>query len=366
MAKQEKLKIKSNEGVWIISEDNKKYLDFGSIIFTCNLGGNNFDVHEAIMTQLNSNNMFAYHYPTSVREEAEELLRQKSGMSDSVFYCSGTDANEAALKIIQARNPQMHYILSLEGCFYGRSWGGELLNGRYKHGSFVQLPFPEESSDFLRDLAMTRVSPESIGGIFVQSYRGYDGAIVPTSYMKQVEKFCNDHSIVFAMDDIQAGGGRCGTLFSYDRVEVRPDLVTIGKFLGNGVPISAVAGRKDLFDNCRELLSSTHGGWPLGCAAAVAVLKNIEKSIENAEYDYFEERCDSLKLPVSRVGLMGAIVMDSEISATRLCDRCFQNGLLLIHTGTNYVKMGPALTMDKATMKIAFDIIEEEIEALWK
>jgi len=364
MPKQTKLIIKSHIGDIITDDNDKEYIDMGSIIFVTNLGGNNFGVRENMLKQMNEENIYTYHYMSEARKEAERRVIHLTGMSDVFFYSSGTQANEAMLKIIQAQNPQKQLILSLKGNYHGNTWGAELLNGFYYHSNFIQMPYPTKESNFYRDLARMRINVDAIGGIIVQAYRGYDCNFVPEEYMKQLSDSCKYNNMVLAWDDIQAGFGRTGKLFSWENYGIRPDVATIGKALGNGYPISAVVGNRMLFNKCRYALSSTHSGSALGCAAVNSVCSQIEQAVKDAEYGYFNERMRDLSAKTRHRGMVGAILFSDTETADRLCDRCFDRGVLLVHTGRNTVKIGPALTMSKETMKNGFDIIESELKKI--
>jgi len=280
----------SGQGCLVRDADGKEYLDFIAGIAVSSLG----HAHEALVTAVTEQVRAIAHTSNLVVNEPEvllaERLRRLLGGEGRVFLTnSGTEANECALKLAvkYGKANGRSYFVAAENGFHGRSMGALSLTGkrsiREPFGPFaLDVRFvPYGDADALR-----RAVTEECAAVFLEPALGEGGVVPPPEgYLTTARQVCTDTGALFVMDEIQSGIGRTGTWFAHQHEGVRPDILTLAKGLGGGLPIGACIG----FGPCGELFAkgdhgSTFGGNPISCAAALAVLTTIDKEglLDNA------------------------------------------------------------------------------------
>lgn len=274
------------EGVWLYDEQGKAYLDGLSGIAVCGLGHAHPDVTRTIQKQaaklLHTSN--AYH----IKEQ--ELLAAKltsmTGMDQVFFSNSGAEANEAAIKLTRLfghkKGIDTPSIIVMERAFHGRTMATLTASGSRKVQAgfeplvpgFIRAPFND--LDAIHTIAANR---EDVVAIMIEPIQGEGGIYAADeSYLRSLVKLCEQHDWMLILDEIQTGNARTGKLYSYMHYNIKPDILTTAKGLGNGVPIGAclMSNRaKDLFKPGNH--GSTFGGNPLACATALTVLEVIER-----------------------------------------------------------------------------------------
>ncbi len=273
------------EGVWLIDTNNQRYLDALSGIAVCNLGHAHPNITKAICTQseklLHTSNI----YNIANQEILADKLISKSGMSN-VFFCnSGAEANEAAIKIARKyghekgiKNPA---IIVMEKSFHGRTLATLSATGNAK----VQQGFGPLVEGFIRVpynnvMAIKNAldTNKHIVAILVEPIQGEGGINIPADdYLNQIRNICDQYQILMMLDEIQSGVGRTGQFLAFQHNNILPDVCTLAKALGNGVPIGACLAS----GKAAEILTtgahgSTFGGNPLACAAGIAVLDTLD------------------------------------------------------------------------------------------
>ncbi|SJM93168.1 aspartate aminotransferase family protein [Crenothrix polyspora] len=273
------------EGAWLWDDRGQRYLDALSGIAVCGLGHAHTAVHAAICAQskklLHTSNL----YGIAVQEQLAQRLTEKSGM-DNVFFCnSGAEANEAAIKLARKFGHQSGIenpaILVMEKSFHGRTLATLSATGNPK----VQQGFAPLVQGFIRvpynDVAAIEqalAQHSNIVAILVEPIQGEGGVNIPaTDYLNQIRTLCDQHNILMMLDEIQTGIGRTGTFLAYQHNGILPDVCSLAKALGNGVPIGACLAR----GKAAQILTagthgSTFGGNPLACSAALAVLETLD------------------------------------------------------------------------------------------
>ena len=273
------------EGVWLIDENNQRYLDALSGIAVCNLGHAHPAVHKAICAQseklLHSSNL----YNIANQEVLADKLINKSGMSN-VFFCnSGAEANEAAIKLARkfghAKGIEKPAIIVMEKSFHGRTLAtlSATGNAKVQQGfaplveGFIRVPYND-----IEAIETALKSNKDIVAILVEPIQGEGGINIPASdYLNRIRTICDEYDILMMLDEIQSGIGRTGQFLAYQHNDILPDVCTLAKALGNGVPIGACLAR----GKAAEILTagahgSTFGGNPLACATGIAVLNTLE------------------------------------------------------------------------------------------
>ena len=354
--------FEKGDGCWLWDTEGKRYMDAISGIAVCNLG----HAHPAIATALCEQAHKLVHtsniYGIANQQALGEQLTALAGM-DSAFFCnSGAEANEAAIKLARlyghGKGIDTPTIIVMEQSFHGRTLATLSATGNRK----VQAGFEPLVKGFLRapynDLAaletIAKHNPDVVA-ILVEPVQGEGGVRVPEEdYLAQLRALCDKHGWLLMLDEIQTGMGRTGKPFAFQHSDIQPDVMTLAKGLGNGVPIGACLARgaaAELFKPGNH--GSTFGGNPLACAAALAVLDTMAHNrlheraeelglrlltafeLALGEQDYVED--------IRGLGLMIGIELDRPCG--ELVGMALARGLLINVTANNTVRLLPPLVM---------------------
>ncbi len=335
-ARQGKAFVKG-EGTTLWDEDGKKYTDFLAGIAVCSLGHCHPEITQAINRQASTLVHVSNLFYTMPQADLASKLCEKS-FADRVFFAnSGAEANEAAIKLarryFQKKGDKNRFkIITMEQSFHGRTMATLTATGqdKIKEGfyplleGFSYVPFNDID-------ALKRQIDESVCAIMLEPVQG-EGGIIPADpdYLKAVRELCNDKGILLIFDEIQCGMGRCGTLFAHELYDVTPDIMTLAKALGNGLPIGAMLATEDAatgFDFGSH--ATTFGGTPLATAAALEVVNIIsrESFLQQVRQkgQYFKAKLATLKDKHSRVvGIRGkGLLLGLEIKVEKEKDASF-------------------------------------------
>ena len=335
-ARQGKAFVKG-EGTTLWDEDGKKYTDFLAGIAVCSLGHCHPKITEAINRQASTLVHVSNLFYTMPQADLASKLCEKS-FADRVFFAnSGAEANEAAIKLarryFQKKGDKNRFkIITMEQSFHGRTMATLTATGqdKIKEGfyplleGFSYVPFNDID-------ALKKQIDENVCAIMLEPVQG-EGGIIPADpdYLKAVRELCNDKGILLIFDEIQCGMGRCGTLFAHELYDVAPDIMTLAKALGNGLPIGAMLATEDAatgFDFGSH--ATTFGGTPLATAAALEVVNIIsrESFLQQVRQkgQYFKAKLATLKDKHSRVvGIRGkGLLLGLEIKVEKEKDASF-------------------------------------------
>ena len=384
-----------------------KFIDFTSAIFFSNVGHSNVRVSNAIQKMLNKPILGCYAYGNEVRAKYLKKLVEFCGPGfDKAFLMSaGTESTEAALKLMrmygQSKKKERLGIIALENNWHGRTMGAQMMSGNinqkkwigYEDKDIHHLPFPypwaldNESGEsfFLKNINIlieSGIDPKKdLCGMILETFQGWGAIFYPKDYVKAAEKFCTENDIILTFDEMQAGFARTGKAFGYQHYDIIPDLICCGKGMGNGYPLSGVIGRRDIMD-LPEVgnMSSTHSGNPMACAVGLAVIEEIESRnlIEesNRKGKILKDKLKQLKAKsdgkISHIlgeGLISAILFqDSKtgepdgLTASIVAEKCYERGLLVVHTGRESIKLGPPLTISDEALIEGLEVLEECIK----
>ena len=350
------------EGCWLWDTQGKRYLDAISGIAVCNLGHAHPAVTEALCAQAGTLVHTSNIYGIANQERLGEKLTALAGMERAFFCNSGAEANEAAIKLARlyghSKGIDIPTVIVMEQSFHGRTLATLSATGNRK----VQAGFEPLVTGFLRapynDLeALETIARHNTGiaAILVEPVQGEGGVRVPEeNYLSGLRELCDRHGWLLMLDEIQTGMGRTGQPFAFQHSDIQPDVITVAKALGNGVPIGACLARGEaatLFQPGNH--GSTFGGNPLACAAALAVVDTMaaQKAHERAEelglrmltafelalgeQDYIED--------IRGLGLMIGIELDRPCG--ELVGKALEKGLLINVTAGNTVRLLPPLVM---------------------
>ncbi len=371
------------EGAWLFDEDNNRYLDALSGIAVCSLGHAHPAVHKAICEQskklLHTSNL----YKIPAQEQLADRLVKKSGM-DNVFFCnSGAEANEAAIKLARKygheRGIDKPAIIVMDKSFHGRTLATLSATGNTK----IQQGFAPLVDGFIRvpynDIAAIELAikqDKNIVALLVEPIQGEGGVNIPADdYLNNVRSLCDQHDLLMMLDEIQTGVGRTGKFLAFQHNAILPDVCTMAKALGNGVPIGACLAR----GAAAQVLTtgahgSTFGGNPLACSAALAVLAVLDEDhlIEQAEQkgniicSGFAERLqgNSHIIDIRHKGLMIGIELDKPCA--ELVKLALQQHLLINVTNETTVRLLPPSIIDNQQINLLIDILSILIDDFTK
>ena len=353
------------EGAWLWSDDGRRYLDALSGIAVCGLGHAHPGVREAICEQAAQLVHVSNLYRIPAQETLGERLCAAAGMERVFFANSGAEANEAAIKLARllahGRGVQRPEILVMENSFHGRTLATLTATGSRKAqagfeplvSGFVRVPY-----DDLGAVETAAGNRANIVAVLVESIQGEGGIVMPSAgYLAGLRELCDRHGWLLMLDEVQSGMGRTGRLFAHQHEGILPDVMTLAKGLGNGVPIGACLARGDAAGVLGPgSHGSTFGGNPLACRAALAVLDALAADALPARASATGERIrtglrDGLAdlsgvVAVRGRGLMIGVELDracGELVATAL-----DAGLLINVTAQRVVRLLPPLIIDDA------------------
>lgn len=357
-----KVALTRGEGVRLWDAEGKEYLDFFAGIAVCNLGHCHPEVTQAICDQAKK----LVHVSNLYYIEAQTLLAAalcKHSFADKWFFCNGgAEANEAAIKLARRYwhkqgTPRPH-IVTAQQSFHGRTLATVTATGQPKyHDGFAPMMSGFSYVPY-GDLAALEaaITPET-GAVLMEPIQGEGGVRTPDgSFWKQVRQLCDDKNVLLILDEVQTGLGRTGTLFAHQGYGITPDIMTLAKGLGNGVPIGAM-GCTDAVATGFEPGSHacTFGGNPLSAAAAVATLRALtapgflDKAAETGAY-LFERlgevaaSCDSI-VEVRGKGLMVGIEFNQPVAP--LIANLIEAGIICGPAGPNVLRFLPPLIIEK-------------------
>jgi len=366
------------KGTYIWDSDGKKYLDFFPGWAVSGLGHCHKRIVKAVSRQLKeiihvSNNYYSY---------PQALLAQRlssNSIGGKVFFSnSGAEANEAAIKLARAYGSEdgRYKIISMDKSFHGRTLATLTATGQEKvKKGFAPLPEGFIHVPFNDIDAVKQAIDDVTVAVMLEPIQGEGGInIADHNYMKQLRLLCNAKKILLIFDEVQTGMGRCGKLFCYQYYDMLPDIITLAKSLGGGLPIGAMIASEKFADVLKPgMHASTFGGSPVVCAAANAALDAIEKDrlLANANRmgDYIVKGLNRLKkrFPdvinhVRHKALM--IGVELNIDGTKIVERCLEKGLLINCTQGNVLRIMPPITVNKGESNKALKILNEVIIAL--
>jgi predicted acetylornithine/succinylornithine family transaminase len=366
------------KGARVWDADGKEYLDFLAGIAVNSLGHCHPAVVRAIQQQsrklLHVSNL--YHIlPQS--ELARELCRHS--FADRVFFCnSGAEANEAAIKLARrhggAHLGGKYEILSAHNSFHGRTLATLTATGQEKVRAgydplppgFRQIPFNDLGA------AEAAIDEQKTVGILVEPIQGEGGIVVPDEgYLRGLRELCDRRGLLLLFDEVQTGMGRTGKLFGYEHFGVTPDIMTLAKALGGGLPLGAMLAREAVAKSfIPGSHASTFGGNPLACSAGMAVIQTLLQGgvLKNCVKmaTAFAEGLGRLRDRFAFVkairgkGLM--LGLELEMEGTKIVEACMQEGLLINCTAYKILRFVPPLTIKQKEIDHGLGILEQVLE----
>ena len=388
-----------NATLW--DAEGREYIDFAGGIAVLNTGHLHPKVQAAVAAQLQQFTHTAYQivpYEGYVAlAERINALAPIEGPAKTAFFTTGAEAVENAVKIARSYTGRSG-VIAFGGAFHGRTLLGMALTGKvapYKlsfgpmPAEIFHAPFPgadvtvAESIKALEMLFKTDIDPQRVAAIILEPVQGEGGFnVAPPELMRELRRVCDEHGILLIADEVQTGFGRTGKLFAMQHHDVKPDLMTIAKSLGGGLPISGVVGRADVMDGpAPGGLGGTYAGNALSVAAALAVLDVIEQEQlcdRSAQLgEQLTARLKGLRADVPAIadvrGLGSMVAVELVDPATgkpdaeavkRVQQRAMQQGLILLSCGVygNVLRFLYPLTIPDAQFARALDILADALK----
>ncbi|MFB7139036.1 4-aminobutyrate--2-oxoglutarate transaminase [Gottfriedia sp. NPDC056225] len=405
--------VKKAKGALVEDIDGNTFIDFAGAIGTLNVGHSHPRVVRALQGQAGDYihtgfNVMMYE---SYIQLAERLAEISPGDFDKqvAFFNSGAEAVENAVKIAR-KYTKRQGIISFTRGFHGRTLMTMTMTSKvkpYKYGfgpfapEVYKAPYPyvyrrpeqmneKEYSNFIieqfEQFLIAEVAPETIAAVVMEPIQGEGGFIVPDlDFVKRVREICTQYGILFVADEIQTGFARTGKYFAIEHFGVEPDLITISKSMGAGVPISGVIGRKEIMEASDSgEIGGTYSGSPLGCRAALAVLDIIEEEElndravvigekVNEKMNQWAERFEQIG-DIRGIGAMCAMEIvtnkkdktPDKATVGKIVKEANNRGLMLLSAGIfgNVIRLLMPLTITDEQLEEGLDILRESIEAV--
>jgi len=359
------------DGCRVWDENGKEYIDFVGGIAVCALGHSSPILSKALWEQSKKLVHVSNLFYTQPQTELAQVLVENS-FADRVFFCnSGAEANEAAMKLARRYSKEKfgsekHVIITMDNSFHGRTMA--TLSEKIRTGfdpfleGFKYIPF--------NDLGNLKSAIDgSVCAVILEPIQGEGGVVLPKpDYLKGVREICSEHEILLLLDEVQVGMGRTGRLFAYQHFGIKPDIMTLAKALGNGLPIGAMLAKEELTDTFGPgSHGSTFGGTPLITAGVLAVVKSLLNDgwIENAREmgDYFKNKLIKLQQKYSIIkdvrglGLMLGLLLDRE--GTDIVNACMERGFLINCIQERVLRFVPPLIIGKVEIDLLINCLDE-------
>lgn len=375
------LTLSSGSGCRVRDDQGKEYLDFVSGIAVNTLGHAHPRMQATIADQasrlLHCSNL--YHIPQ--QQQLAERLAKLSGLDQTFFCNSGAEANEAAIKLARRffyqQQSSRRTIISATQSFHGRLLSTLTATGQEK----VKIGFDPLPSGFLHvpfnDFdALEQTVNEQTAAILLEPLQGEGGINVANSaYLQAVRKLCDHHGILLILDEIQTGIGRCGAMFAFELAHVLPDILTLAKGLGGGMPIGCMMARANVGNALGPgTHGSTFGGNPLSCSTALTVLDVIEEEslLKNVQLQGQRLQRGLQKLTekhtqiieVRGQGLLQGVACRDAVMPVIM--QCMHDGLLTLSAGPNVLRLLPPLNVTGDDIDEALHLLEQAMQKVWK
>ena len=370
--------LERGEGTRLYDENGKEYLDFAAGIAVYALGYGNKAFNDRLKEQIDlimhTSNLY-YNEPACI---AAKDVCEASKMDRVFFTNSGTEAIEGAIKTAKKYaylkdGMTDHNIIAMEHSFHGRSMGALSVTGNAHYREAFQPGIGNVKFADYNDLSSVEaLIDEKTCSVIMETVQG-EGGIYPAedSFIKGVRKLCDERDILLILDEIQCGMGRTGYMFAWEKYGVRPDVVTMAKAIGNGVPVGAFAMTERVAEHSMVPgdHGTTYGGNPFACAAVSEVLRQYKENrlTEHVKEltPYLEAALDGLKekhdIVADRRGAGFMQALELKEPCAPVISRAQENGLLVISAGADILRLVPPLIIDKEDIDIMKDRLDKAL-----
>ena len=363
------------EGSWVWDADGKKYLDFIGGIATVSVGHANPRVREALMEQARLLWHASNLYVTEPQVRLGERLTAQTKTLKRAFFCnSGTEANEAMIKLarhyqVVNGHPERIEILCFHNSFHGRTLGSLAATGqpKYQQG-FGPLPAGFRFLEYGDAKALEAAVSDKTCAVLLEPLQGEAGVLPPPrGYLSRVRELCTKHGALMLLDEVQTGMGRTGAYFAHQHERIEPDAMTLAKGIAGGVPLGALLAREDVAKVFTPgTHASTFGGNPLATAAASAVMDLLAEGL----LERVQRAGERLSMRLAGVGgrssgergsgLLRALLLSEDL-APKVVTKARELGLLVNAIGERVVRLAPPLTVTDEEIDRASELLAEAV-----
>ena len=373
--------IVRGKGSRVWDQNGKEYLDFVAGWAVNNVGHSNENVAKEISKQANTLLQTSNQFYTVPQLKLAQVLVDNCCMDKIFFANSGAEANEGAIKLARKYGKKnlggAYEVITAVNSFHGRTLTTWAATGKpHEEDPFQPLPAGFVHVAYNDVEAIKKATTNKTAAIMIEPVQGEGGVNIPDeSYLKSVREWCDQKGILLIFDEVQTGMGRLGTLFGYQKFGVEPDVMTLAKGLGGGVPIGALLAK-----NFASVLEpgdhgSTFGGNALACAAALAstnyLIENNIVELVNQSSEYLLSKLSELQsanddiIEVRGMGLLFAVQFSSDISAD-VINACNELGLLLNGVRPDAIRLMPPLNISLSEIDEAIEKLKNGIEQVSK
>lgn len=383
-----------------------KWIDMTSGIAVANAGHSNSFIAKAIKKAVDRGLWTPFSFPHKERLELEKKLIKLCPDRDYKvqLLTGGSEAVECAISLaktysVHRGGKSKNIVISFLNGFHGNTLTSTMCStypedreilGDSKQFGIYNVPFPDIAGDplkefdkFVNHLQNQKINLSDIAAIITEPYQGRGVLFLPKLFAKKLREFCDKYSIVLIFDEIQSGFGRTGRMMAYEHYQISPDIICCGKGMTSSLPMSAVLGRTEIFDNPLSYPTlTTHAGSPISCCAAIANIDYIEKYNLPQKAatlgKVFEKRLSEIqKKYAPRIGLVSSLGLvagihictedgrPDEPSAKKINYKCFQNGVLMYEPkgkDSNCLRLTPPLTITKQALLESLEVLENIIK----
>ena len=369
------------DGVYIYDKEGNKYMDMIAGLCVNNLGHNHPKIITAIKTQVDKH-LHVMVYGEFVQQAQLDLSKNLISLLPNELDCiyavnSGTEANEAAIKLCKAYTERTE-IIAFNGAYHGSTNGSlSISSGEQRKESFEPL-LPNIKFIELDQINELDNITTDTAGVFLETIQGDAGVQIPTKlFMQNLRKRCTEVGALLVLDEIQCGLGRTGKHFAFEHYNIQPDVLTLGKSLGGGLPIGALVSSKHLLNTFRDRPAlghiTTFGGHPVTCAAAASFCSILKNEVNLEEVERLGSVLENILIEhpeiksCRRIGMMFAFDMKSPELVSKVVHQCLQKGLITFWflSHPNSFRLSPPLTISENEIisagKLIYEAINESI-----
>lgn len=351
------------EGMYLYDTEGKEYLDFAAGFAVTGLGYDNKELNEALKSQIDklyhTSNLY-YHESCG---EAAQALNRVSGMDRVFFTNSGSEANEGAMKAARryayTKNNGRYEFIAMQNSFHGRSFGAVSVTGHDSYREPFEPLVPGVKFAEFNDLdSVKALVSDKTCAIILEPLQGEGGInLADEEFMKGIRRICDENDILMICDEVQCGMGRTGTMFAWQGFGVKPDILTMAKAIGNGIPVGAFAMTEEVAEYSLKPgdHGATYGGNPLACTAVKKVIEIFERENivghVNKVAPYLTKRLDEIVdsfdcvVHMKGKGLMQGLEITKPLAEVN--QRAIEEGLLVIQAQGNVIRFVPPLIVEE-------------------
>lgn len=376
------LVLDKGEGCYLFDKKGNRYLDFGSGISVNALGYGREDLARTAYDQMKKLIHVSNLYATEPALKLAEKLTATGNFAAVHFGNSGTEANEAAFKYARAYSQRVkgkgnHKILSFTNAFHGRTFGTMSATPKEKYKApFYPLVPGFETCEYNSTEDLKKILNSTFAAVIIEPLQGEGGLdYVTKEFCEALHQICNAEDILIISDEVQTGLGRTGELYGFETFGLKPDIITLSKPLAGGLPLSATLIPKKVNDLIQiGEHGTTFGGGPVTTAVALKVLDIINSSdfMDNIKKlsSFFKEGLEyiivnnSQAIEVKGEGLLLGLKIKNEKLIPEVMNKCRENGLLILRTGSDSLRFSPPLNITEDEIKTGLKIIENVLGAI--